>query len=166
MSTTVILPNEAVIVVVPDETLGTPIVTSGDVGSTVVLDAQPAMIVLGSEGPAGNAGADARTDLSFSWQGRLIDGEQLPGIMLTFGVTLTDAGSSGYALDASTVDLVLSIKNKTTVIGTVTFESGVNEAVVAFVGGEFNGVSGDVIYLVAPAPADATLSDGAVTLAS
>ncbi len=105
-------------------------------------------------------------DVSFGRPDNPYSGEELEPYIFRTSVNFPAGlvGSQGYAVDAPTADAEFSIVKNGTPIGTVTFAAGEHTPTFSLPGGDVC-EAGDMMWLVAPAPQDATLYKFAITLA-
>jgi hypothetical protein len=105
-------------------------------------------------------------DLAFFVAGSPIDDEIVGSFVAVRAVTIADdfAGSLATAATAATAETIFTVNVNGAPVGTVTFAAAGTAGTLVTTGGAVALVAGDVLSLVAPAVADATIADVAITL--
>jgi hypothetical protein len=121
--------------------------------------------IQGTQGIQGEQGTNVY-DLAFFVAGSPVDDEIVGSFVAVRAVTLADdfAGSLAQAGTAATAETVFIVNVNGAPVGTVTFAAAGTVGTLVTTGGAVALVAGDVLSLVAPAVADATIADIAITL--
>lgn len=132
---------------------------------TITVDASVEMVTLdtGAQGATGPLGESVV--LAVSAEGTLRDGELLVRHIFVSTIEFANDFDGSYASSdtASAGTAVLSITKNGVEVGTLTFTAS-TEGIFATSGGAVTFIEGDVLKIIAPATADASLANVSISL--
>lgn len=131
---------------------------------TITVDASQEVVTLDT-GAQGIPGTGDLFNLAVSATGALLSGEILLRHVFASAISFADDFSGSYATadTASTGTVACSITKNGSQVATITFTASAT-GVFATAGGAVSFAAGDVLRIIAPASADATLADLSITL--